>query len=412
MYYGQKNTDGTVDRIEMMKISSSSKNLNSIVRLDDRSRPQSLVVSNGVTIDLEWESEKQAVVKVFNPIDNSYISTLWYLDSIPQTTDLIQTKSAKKVENRRKGELDLQIVDFPITLQTRGTLDNYPSFQSCTYNIYQCGYPVDVYNWIGLVNKKKNKFIENIYYDSNPSSGVYHYKLPLNSYPSEATHEELCKKIDGALTVVGAGLQYLAAMEYGLAVWLNYVAVATGVGVIPAAITDALVLVTVGANFTVQLISDAGGVENIMKSLNPEWFYEEYITSDLELLPFAFINGKAYAGKRMVVSPESGDITINQEIDGEPTIDSFKLVPSHPAAYIPYKAYASYHCIPVGSNINISIVGTDGYTNSINKTITNTSGTAYLHVPGTYQGVYDVCTVVITTPDNRTIKMQASLVFG
>lgn len=409
-YLGTKNSDGTVKEIEMMRVSTSE--MSSIIRLDKSAKPSSIVSSNGVAIDFSWENKKTSVVKVYNPENNSYISTIWYVDSLPPA---VSSKSiplkAKNVSGRR-GNMEMHINYKPALSQSRAAANEHDQSQSCTFNIFQCDYPINADNWIGLINTKENIFIDNIYYKDNPEKGVYTYSLPISSYPTEASNEELCKKIDIALTIVGAGISYLAAMESGLAVWLNYVAIMTGVGVLPAAVVNTLVTITLASNFTLNLISDAGGVENIMKSLNPEWYYKEYITSDITLMPAVFSGGKTHFGEKLQVSPDMDNIVINQNIEGNPSIDSFELIPSHPAAGESYNAIATFHCIPVGSSVKVSIVGTDGYTDSRTQYVNYTNGTATLYVPGAATGVYDLCTVLINTPEGKEYSMQASLVFG
>lgn len=413
-YYGVKNGDGTAKECNLLKIASSSSDLSALVRFDAMNRPSSVVGSNGVTIDLEWESDNSAVVKVFNPADNTYITTLWKTDSLPEDEpSAVDAKSGRHTGLPRNGKLGVRISPFQHPALTKGgAVSDYPASQSCTFSIYQCDYPVNADNWIGMVAKEDGEYIENIYYQSNPETGVYTYTIPLSSYPSAATNEELCENIDNILTVAGFAVSYLAAMESGLAVWLNYVAVMTGIGVIPAAITDVLILVTAGANVALTMIDNAGGVENIMKSLNPEWYYREYIISDIELIPVINYNGSLHFAETKSVSPDDGHVELSHNLYGIPVIDSFDLIPSHPVEGQSYQAIATFHCVPAGSEVEVSIIGTDGYADMISTVTDVTSGTVTLNVPGAETGVYDVCTVVIRTPDGQEYSMQASLVFG
>lgn len=413
LYYGTKNDNGTVKNIEMMKISSSQ--LSSVIRFDKKNRPNSIICNNGVSIDLEWESASSVVVNASDPNSNLHISTVWYLDSIPDNNAVSKQQKLLNKDVRKSGVLNLSIKALEQKEMTRvGSVDDYPALQSCFFNISQCDYPIDVDNCIGMFNALDNSFLGNIYYDETLDQGKYKYTIPLSSYPSKASNAELCKQIDVALNVVGLGLKWFAAMDTGLAVWLNYAALMIpGVGVLPAAITNALWLVAVAGNFTLDLIDDAGGVDHIMQSLNPEWYYKEYIASDLFLIPTVFHKEEGVCfGDKMVVNPGMGDIVINQEIPGTPTIDSFELYPSHPYEFEKYSAVVTFHCIPIGSKVEINIVGTDGYYDSIEEVVNVSSGNAVLWVPGAETGVYDVCSVKITTPTGKTYSMQASLVFG
>ena len=150
-----------------------------------------------------------------------------------------------------------------------------------------------------------------------------------------------------------------------------------------------------------------------MRQHNAEWYYKEYINSDLILIPVAYTQSKTVVGDGEQVNPSDESIFITLDMIGDPVIDNFTLNPSNPGAYEGYEA-AEYHCIPNGSTIKLSIVGTDGYSNSTTASVSDYggSGSATLHVSGSYSGVYDLCTVEITLPTKEVLTMQASLVFG
>ena len=98
---------------------------------------------------------------------------------------------------------------------------------------------------------------------------------------------------------------------------------------------------------------------------------------------------------------------------GDPAINAFKLEPSAPIHGEDYVATAYLSCIPAGTLITMSIVGTDGYTDSQSQTVGTDSPhiDATSHVPGAESGVYDVCTVVVTPPGGPSLTKTASLVF-
>ena len=69
--------------------------------------------------------------------------------------------------------------------------------------------------------------------------------------------------------------------------------------------------------------------------------------------------------------------------------------------------------LPSGSVAVMTVVGTDGYSNTQSVTLENVvSYEMKLHVPGAYtEGVKDLCTVAVELPDGTLLKKQASLVF-
>ena len=86
-----------------------------------------------------------------------------------------------------------------------------------------------------------------------------------------------------------------------------------------------------------------------------------------------------------------GDVYL--DIPGGETIENLAINPVDPAPAESYIATASIHCA-AGQLVSISVVGTDGYTDS-NAFIAQGSMTIYLAVPGAEYGVQDLITVEI-----------------
>ncbi|TVQ05092.1 MAG: hypothetical protein EA359_04130 [Balneolaceae bacterium] len=111
----------------------------------------------------------------------------------------------------------------------------------------------------------------------------------------------------------------------------------------------------------------------------------------------------------VATSPANGpypDITI--KIDGDPDVIGFWADPGNPPAGVGYTVYASMSCVEPGSTIRLSIVGTDGYSNSRSCVVTAANihnQTCMLQVPGASGGVRDVITLTVNgiTIDNLTV---------
>jgi hypothetical protein len=100
----------------------------------------------------------------------------------------------------------------------------------------------------------------------------------------------------------------------------------------------------------------------------------------------------------IATSPASGpypDIDIN--IQGDPEIDQLRSEPSNPAEGQNYVIYASLNCATQGDILGISIVGTDGYSDSTTCNQVGGYGnlTCYLQVPGAEGGVKDTITLTL-----------------
>jgi len=103
---------------------------------------------------------------------------------------------------------------------------------------------------------------------------------------------------------------------------------------------------------------------------------------------------------------------LNVSWGGTPRITDFTLNPPAPLAWVAYDAVANLYCLPAGTRITMSIVGTDGYSDSRVYVVGDeVHYVATLHVPGSYAGVRDVCTVRLDMPDGSSLSRTAQLYF-
>lgn len=407
---GDKDENGCAKSVYLMKYNSATQKLNT--RFDDQMRPTSITYNNNVEITFDWIDNNRAIVKAFDPETRTYITTEWDVNnSVNSAAKAKLTRSSDVIP--RSGDLKLVVRDREQpSRQTRAVPVDEISDQYCTFSVTQCNYPTDVSTWIGLMSAKPYKFIENLEYYKKVSRGVYLYRIPSGSYPSKATNQELCQNIDNwILSPLQGGLTLLAGFS-SVADVITLACASTGIGVPPAAILEALTVATVVGAGTLTIFMDANGTQGLMSTFNPDWYYKEYVVSDLVLSPHIITSTDVIDLEKKQINPETQDITISCDIDGDPTIDSFILDPDFPAKGQSYVATATFHCVPVGSTIKMSIVGTDGYSDSKSVTVSTTSGIAELYVPGAETGVRDVCTVVVTPPYGESITMTASLMFG
>ena len=206
---------------------------------------------------------------------------------------------------------------------------------------------------------------------------------------SEAACGMIAAKL--ALTVVGAG-------------------VAAPVGTACAGLTAAMAVYceTLGA-------SGDPGSPSIMDKIN-----------ELNMLSYFKLQGNMRIHVRFLTLPPvtkgftiaegvSSKFTAELDDTGKPKIQSLTLSPSSPAANQGYTITVSVFCLPVGSNVTLSMVGSDGYTKSSTFPITNaaqSAGNFTLSIPGAQKGVRDDVTAKVTTPDGQTITSVNSLIFG
>lgn len=419
-FYGIKNENGLATEVTTIEVESTDNRI-SVIDLDEQGKPIRIASEAGY-IEYEWLSSNKIVIKCHSVEDNRYIQTVW--DPSVNIGELKSSRSS--LTANRYGDATLDVTYMPefvpemvesimkMSSKSRAQYDpnEYPSNQEVWLWINQCGANYDAKPYLMLKDDDGN-IISKIFQYERITKGSYTFNLPISSYPAKATNAEMCKNIDEKLRALQAGCDFIFSNTQEIVAFLNSVAVATDGIAFPIAFFADLIWATaaVGNVSLYMLENDYGGIEGIMRNGNSEWFYKEYIISDLHIIPVAMTSTKTVSGEPHLVQPGDENIFITLDMEGDPVIDSFVLEPSHPGRGQSYTATADFHCIPSGSIITLSIIGTDGYSDSISKSISD-NGSAKLYVPGAETGVFDVCDAQIKLPTGETISMSASLVFG
>lgn len=416
-YYGTKKENGTADFISAIEC-EDSKGIVNLIKFDNNGKLTSIDNDCGVSIEFEWINDKSAIVVARSHKDNQLFSTTVDFSAPSGEDEMPSAKVA--ASGTRQGELKLDILpayDNPIPelLLSQSDVqydpDDYPPFQEMTLWIYQCGTSFNAKNYLLLKDADTGFQIGKLVNYEKLTKGTYIYKLPLSSFPSSATNAELCLEIDRALLKIEECISGALTDTTPIIVAINSAAVATGIGVVPVVIVDALMLSANVFNLSLGIFNLWGGVRHLMQLKDAEWYYKEYIISEIDVVPVAFTQDKTVMGDKQRVKPGEDGALITLDMQGEPVLSSFVLSPSNPSEGQSYTATAEFHCIPSGSQITLTIVGTDDYKDSITKTISE-NGTAVLHVPGAETGVVDKCTATISMPFGQTLYLDASLVFG
>ncbi len=116
-----------------------------------------------------------------------------------------------------------------------------------------------------------------------------------------------------------------------------------------------------------------------------------------------------FVNYNMATSSPSGpypNLSINLEGDNE--VVGLWAHPGNPPEGVGYMVYASLACLDIGSEIELSIVGTDGYSDSTTCTAQLENDTCMLSVPGAEGGVIDTISLRV----NGIILDTIIVVFG
>ena len=419
-FYGIKDEEGLTDSITHAEYITPEGNI-SIVQFDSKGRIISFVAPNNVEITFEWTNNDEAVVKIFNPEDNSYNFFNWIFNSIPSEARQITNTHLTPRKGKMKMQLLQDIINSP-TFKVESNESNFyvlirkcetPTNAKVFLRLYQMLYPGETeYKFGG------EPYITTIYNYQFITTGWYEFKIPNLAFtkykPNQLALEELEQaiiRIDEPLRNIFSGIAYIAengGIMTAIESLSSYIGglnpyVSTGVAAFEALIAAACEGGSNSENGILKRIYN--DYEGSLKRYNPEWYYKE-ITKKIIIVPY--VNGKPQ--KEVTMGVDGGDTII--ELDGKPEIRSFSLTPSSPLAGEGYRAYVSYGCIPIGSKIVISVVGTDGYKDSTSQIVVSRDGKASLDVPGAAAGVQDVCSVKIYDPNGNEIASSvASLKF-
>jgi hypothetical protein len=139
----------------------------------------------------------------------------------------------------------------------------------------------------------------------------------------------------------------------------------------------------------------------------------QYSENNIVIYPRVAALPTAVNGDVLTVPVAGPFPNMNVDMGGNTAIRTFKLLPPGPLAQQDYHAEADVYCLPTNAKVTLSIIGTDGYTNTTTQTIANTqsSGTYKLLVPGAVRGVIDIVDVKVELPNGQSYKKEASLIF-
>ena len=402
-FYGKKDDAGAVEYFTQMEYISTEGQM-SLVEFYENGQIKSFAAPNDVTIDFEWINSEEAVIKVYNPEDNSYIITNWNIHGTAnQARQLVPSKFVQRAGN-------FVMTQIPAISSIRRAPEESIEVQDERgYDVWikKCESPTNAKVYIKIVDgQNHNNVITNIYNYQYVTQGWYSFHIPDWTFPTTMPNKELAKRIDDIINATLNGFSDCAT-NGSLILAINAALFASGVGVMPAIIADAIAyLAAMGAS----VLGAYDQVSWFAKNFYPDWYYlEEY--KSIFVIPY--VNGKAYPEEGYHVNFNDSDWGSTINLEGSPEIRSFDLSPKFPSAGQGYRASVFYRCIPKGSKIVMGIVGTDGYHDEKTQTVVAESGSANLDVPGAQTGVHDVCTVKIFDTNGQLIaSTQASLTFG
>lgn len=422
--FGKRTSQGQPDLVSQIKVTTASGEIYSYY-FDANKKLIAASAANGTIFKYEWLTDKKVAVTIIANDGKSQVNTEIDLSTI-KSAELPAANS--QVKSRIAGN-DCSDIQFTPIIAEPGIINpnrlKAGSTSGTTFDLYttQCGaptssqiYAVNLYDQSGSVHLGELTPVM-------VGNGHYTITVPSGTAPTldpQGTAEKLSSILstycDGvgvignaeSLVLTEAACTMISAK---LALTVVGASIAAPVGTACAGLGAAMAVYckTLGA-------SGDPGSPSILDKINELQLLNYFkITANMRLhvtflgMPNNFTKGFTIA--------ENVPQNLNAELDenGKPKIRSLELSPSAPAAGQGYTIKVAVYCLPVGSTVTLSMVGTDGYTKSNSYPITSASqsaGNFTLSIPGGAKGVRDDVTAKVTTQDGQTITSTASLIFG
>ncbi len=426
MVFGDKDENGVPVRINEMIIRQNDAEGRTTIMFDEEQRPVDLIAPNGVRMLLEWLDESSAALTLVEPSTGEQLNTVVYFDGRNQT-DRINYST-----NTRKGSAVMKI---DVSSNT-----NYSDQQLCEKNGitgYVIGYTChDMPDNNGPYYVRAFKKNLGDYYGygipigyfpcRHVSDNQFEYTIPENIFPThEIDMQAVCEPIASFLSNIcsvylsygGAGPIFTTTVCAAVTtVIATYASLGTGL-IGAAAYTEACAAISAALSAYCSTFgySPGSGAPSLGEYLCGLIKPIRWTETSIRLVSYLNAWPHDVVGSSVIYEKGSGQPDyLYVASSGNPAITSFTLDPPAPAVEQSYIATAHIVCVPYGTNITMSIVGTDGYTNSETQYISQSVPylDATLWVPGAHEsGIYDVCTTTVVLPDGTTLTKTASLVF-
>lgn len=412
-----KTPDGTIlDFYGTKDAKRQSENLKQIILInktdtlyylyDSLHKISKIISAKGASFTFNWLNDTKAALTISVPDQHFQVNTEYDFG--------IQTNLTPFVSHFNKRKIKPLKLEYSEKSQSN-IINNQLTASSSTFVlVQQCDLPSSGDVYVDVVGNVTEKYFGR-FPGYEVQQGVYEVSLPTDNQPTIDFHES-CASVADALEVACPLTElpgYASFCSY-----LTSIIVVGSEGTTAAAAGQIFALCEASAAGFETICKTVGasptpGAPSFADQICASDFFNRTFTETVSLRPLVIAVLHDVHGL-WENAPANGPFpNLAVDLGGETTIRTLTLNPPSPAQGQDYVATADVFCLQAGSIVKFSIVGTDGYTDSIITTITDTQkdGTFNLNVPGAETGVKDVDTIEITLPDGTTITQQASLVF-
>ncbi len=385
-YYGEKDNLGRALNCNLVGVKYPQLDKPIYTEIDEAGRPSKVFASDGSSIKFNYDDLNDVRVSVVTAQGQNRLS-------FPLSTFQDQNRKPQNSSSIRSGKKLKLIETTPTDASQNRAACNISNLQ---VNLQQCEEPFNNASILLLAKGVDDPDYQAQYYANSNGNGSYCFNVK-QPQPSAIQVDEICFSVESVLGTLCDGLQFLNAIPGGQI---------TLCVAISSAFTAASLQVFTGCEILINSLniycntlgaSPAPGVPSVLAAMCDSEALDENIPTQFTFKPAIYIDGgSTIVGAETNEYPTSGPFDdINIAIPEEPKVKDFYTNPFDPSPEQDYIATAELNCILDGMIATISVVGTDGYTDSITVTLPQGNSTISLSVPGAEGGIKDILTVDI-----------------
>jgi hypothetical protein len=384
-FFGKKDFEGAAEKVDVIDIQYPGETGTYKMLVRDDGTPGKIFTPEGSTFEFEPINEKEFYLSVASKTGEIRISTKVNLDSLEKMMEAVSQAPSITRSTGRGNQAPPAVFTPSSPVESTwpsGTLKS----NKLILNLTSCGQPMPFALLTPMLIMKPPAGKEILSIPTNDGGGIYSFMLPDPSQPSTQI-QKVCKKIGKTIDKI--------CLTYSFSPTAVSLLVNTMVGQQFPNAPDKESITKV-SNKVTQIIPQLCQIKDEVNIADfCELVGEIYLNPNPDQYTYtlvAFGSGKMIEIPLGNFDPNTGG-TITYDIPGEFNVWEFRTEPRDPAPLEGYTAIAEIECpSPQGTEVTISIVGSDGYTNSQTSTVT-TNGQVTLYVPGGAQSVKDVLTV-------------------
>jgi hypothetical protein len=397
-FYGEKDSEGVPTKCNLISVQESESADPVLINLDDLGRPIDVIGSDGSAISFNYDKPDDIFLNVTYP--NNEYNLSFSLNDYTEKNGF----SDKIIKNSRR--LGKKIA-FANNFTTEKEAANSCDKSNINVKLTKCGNPplaVDEY-WVSLKVRTEDTNVQvpyqgGTFWRGSVGNGIYCFRVREPETIDTKLVQKICTGFSNVASGVCIGINLINTTPGADIRLCTSIAAASNLAAIPTFI-GCEVLIKALALPCLSLSSSAvEGSDSVLDvlcqssilELKPNPIPTTYYF-DTEVSKAGYERFRAPKTKSYPISGPFEDIEI--ELPAKPEINDFYTVPFDPDPDTDYVATAIIECLDTPTQATITVVGTDGYTDSLTLELPAGNSSISIVVPSADSGILDKITVEV-----------------